>query len=583
MVTMGEELERFVPTGSGSLVDDAPGWSGLTTALQSSHLRQGIVDNTMNVVPQGPICWKCRGSGNGKKRRRKEEAVSAVIPTTSDIRLAVTTTAGCAVCHGKGHLPPKQQEALAKQNCPGEITRIRQRPQGWMPQGPLPAAVSQSSSPAGLSHNQQVARHLLQSAEITSNNTKVLLLLPRDDDTMDVTTTKSTSPPPPLTTTTHAFHSHRKESLPIWLPQYGEQLCNLVGSWRILQRVASHRWTTDDLVTSYMAGRHIINKRKTTAPADSDTDDGVPKSFRYLDLGCGNGSVLLMTTWQLMTKLLPPHETTTTKTTKLTCVGIEARKEAVQLARRSIAFNIGDNHEQVHVKVHHGDFRTIVDAWQSRKEDRAAKTEEELRYDLITGTPPYFRVDFSVTTKKIGATDTTTNTTSSNNQQDDDNNRDSNNKKNHDQDHKIVRQAVINQGGMPTCKQSAPARCEFRGGIEAYCVAAAAAMHSQSIFCVCENWLNNSRVYKGAQEAGLVIVEVLPIQGRTGKPCPLFAVYVMRKQEYYFGGKEPPTTKVLECVSVRDDQGKWTQQYQKILEAMSIPSMPFSPAGEDNL
>ena len=98
-------------------------------------------------------------------------------------------------------------------------------------------------------------------------------------------------------------------------------------------------------------------------------------------------------------------------------------------------------------------------------------------------------------------------------------------------------------------------------------------MHKKSFFCVCENWLNNDRVYQGAKDAKLVVVQVLPVQGRTGKPCPLFAVYVMRKQEF-FEGKKIPKTESLDCLVVRDDEGNWTEEYQNVLEAMSIPVVP---------
>ena len=46
------------------------------------------------------------------------------------------------------------------------------------------------------------------------------------------------------------------------------------------------------------------------------------------------------------------------------------------------------------------------------------------------------------------------------------------------------------------------------GGIEAYCKAAVSVMHEDGIFCVCENWLNNDRVYSGASAAGLAIISV---------------------------------------------------------------------------
>ena len=195
----------------------------------------------------------------------------------------------------------------------------------------------------------------------------------------------------------------------------------------------------------------------------------------------------------------------------MTCTGIEARTEAVRLARRSIAFNLGGESKVVDIQVHHGDFRSILDT---------LITDSTCKYDLVTGTPPYFRVDFTV-----------------------------------EKDDKVVQKAVIQQGGMPTCKQSAPARCEFRGGVEAYCKAAATAMHDQSLFCVCENWLNNDRVYEGARDADLVITEVLPVQGRTGKPCPLFAVYVMRKREF-FAEKEIPETKKKEFTITLEEKAE---------------------------
>ncbi|CAB9508444.1 Pseudouridylate synthase 10 [Seminavis robusta] len=488
---MVEQIERFVPAGKGSLVDDAPGWSSVKNNSSDPSSREG------------PICWKCRGTGEKKDKKKKRKHSEAV--------------SNCSVCQGKGHLPPKQQEVVAQESRPGEITRARQSPPNWTPQGPVPAVLlptTQSSPP----HNLQKAIQLVRLAETA--NQEILVILPESQTpTDDNNNNQEISVKSP-------FQTNTEDPIPPWLPRRGEQLCNLMGQWRILQRVASHRWTTDDLVTSFLAGR--VSREQHITKNNNN------KTIRYLDLGCGNGSVLLMTTWQL----LKNHST---NNNRITCTGVEARQEAVELARRSIAFNVGDensNNNNCTVNVHHGDFRTVLDSILNRSQDDDNNKECHY-YDLVTGTPPYFRVDFTVQ-----------------------NNND-----------KVVQKAVIQQGGMPTCKQSAPARCEFRGGIEAYCQAASTAMHRQSIFCVCENWLNNDRVYQGAAQAGLVVVQVLPIQGRTGKPCPLFAVYVMRKQSYFH--EEPPTdTQVLDCVSVRDDQGNWTPEYQQILQAMSIPVMP---------
>ena len=96
------------------------------------------------------------------------------------------------------------------------------------------------------------------------------------------------------------------------------------------------------------------------------------------------------------------------------------------------------------------------------------------------------------------------------------------------------------------------------------------------IFAVCENWLNNHRVWSGAQSAGLEIVCVWPVKGKVGKD-PLFAIYTMKKaqslnkfQSYESNNDEE---KVKPAIGVRDKDGKWTEEYAEIMEAMSIPAV----------
>lgn len=130
---------------------------------------------------------------------------------------------------------------------------------------------------------------------------------------------------------------------------------------------------------------------------------------------------------------------------------------------------------------------------------------------------------------------------------------------------------------MPTSLQSAPARCEFRGGIEDYCAAAASVLAADGMFVVCENWLNNDRVYKGAKDAGLKVLNVYPIKGTTRKTQNLFAVYVM-KLDTKLDSMNSNTSKsneevschVADPISVRAD-GKWTAEYTKVMASMSIP------------
>jgi len=186
------------------------------------------------------------------------------------------------------------------------------------------------------------------------------------------------------------------------------------------------------------------------------------------------------------------------------------------------------------VEIVNGDFRDLIHSTDLSDPMQQVASE---RYDLITGTPPYFRIDFSGSDEKIT-------------------------------------EAVINQGGMPTSMQSAPARCEFRGGIEAYCQAAAAMLQPEGIFVVCENWLNDKRAYDGAKIAGLDIVSVWPVMGRVGKPEPLFAVYVMRKQSESYQDITDVQNKdkiVRDPLIVRGEDGKWTEQYAEVMKAMSIP------------
>ena len=123
--------------------------------------------------------------------------------------------------------------------------------------------------------------------------------------------------------------------------QSGESLDYLVGDWRIFQLQRGHRFSTDDLVTAWRASK------------------AAPEALRYLDMGCGIGSVGMSTLHHL------PEEARLT--------GIEAQEVSVGLARRSVAYNGLEGR----VDVVQGDLRD-PDVLASGRQ-----------FDLITGSPPY--------------------------------------------------------------------------------------------------------------------------------------------------------------------------------------------------
>ena len=216
-----------------------------------------------------------------------------------------------------------------------------------------------------------------------------------------------------------------------------EEACFLLGAWRLLQRTDAHRYSTDDVVTAWVAWR--VGRALGLG--------GGP----LCDLGCGLGSVLLMCVW------LHPSAAA--------AVGAEAQPRRLSLAQRSIAFNVGGARVVTAVG---GDLREPA-------------THAALRgaagggpFSLVTGTPPYFDVA---------------------------------------------------AGGTPPHEESARCLFEYRGGVEAYCAAAAALLAPGGAFCVCETSLALHRAYEGAATAGLAVLARVDVVPAPGKP-PLFFVLV---------------------------------------------------------
>lgn len=147
--------------------------------------------------------------------------------------------------------------------------------------------------------------------------------------------------------------------------------------------------------------------------------------------------------------------------------------------------------------IHDGDLRQA-----------AALLAGEAPFDLVTGTPPYFPPGTGTESGKI---------------------------------------------------QCAPCRFEHRGGVEAYCAAAAALLAPAGVFALCLP--DEARVARAAAAHGLVVVRQRAVIPRAGKP-PLFSLFTLART----GERE-----VLPPLVVRDERGNRTDDFIAVRAAMGMP------------
>ncbi|MBI2895300.1 MAG: methyltransferase domain-containing protein [Deltaproteobacteria bacterium] len=244
-------------------------------------------------------------------------------------------------------------------------------------------------------------------------------------------------------------------------PGADEDLSYLTGDWRIFQKRRGHRWSVDDLLTAWVAAEAVAARPPAWA----------------LDLGCGIGSVLLMIAWRF-----PDAR----------CAGIEAVLERAACARRSVEWNGASGR----CSVLDGDLR-----------DSAVLPSSD-RFDLVTGTPPYF---------------------------------------------------APGTGGRHAC---GPCCFEQRGGVEDYCLAAARWLAPGGRFVTCSGEDHAARVPPAAATAGLEITARLDVVPREGLKT-LFAVYTM--------ARVAPHDAVESRIVVRDRSGQWTDGFLRARAAMGLP------------
>jgi tRNA1Val (adenine37-N6)-methyltransferase len=233
----------------------------------------------------------------------------------------------------------------------------------------------------------------------------------------------------------------------------------LIGDWHLWQRRDGHCTSTDDLLTAWFCSQR--------APRPVN---------RYLDLGCGTASVLLMTAYILRPAV---------------CVGIEAQTQSVQLATRTVA-----------------ELPPGAPAIEIRSEDFRSTALAQDRFDVITGSPPYF---------------------------------------------------PLGTGGLPSDAQRRACRFEERGGIEAYCETASHLLETNGRFYVVFQTTWDERVLSAATDAKLNLTARADVEARAGRE-PFLSVYEFARE---------PQEVVQQRFAVRDPAGEWTPEFKALRASMS--------------
>ena len=250
-----------------------------------------------------------------------------------------------------------------------------------------------------------------------------------------------------------------------------ETLDSVGGHFRLFQLRDGHRFSTDDVLTAWYG------------------TSWCPTARTALDLGSGIGTVGMVVAWRLPGARL---------------VTVEAQEVSVGLARKSARYNgVTDRYE-----IRQGDFR-----------DPGVLREEE-RFDLVTGSPPYFPPGTGV------------------------------------------------ESGHP---QKLACRFELRGTVADYCATAVRHLASGGFFaCVFPYEPPQlARVQAGAQEAGLVIVRQRPVVFREGDR-PLIGLFgLMRATDLpeWFRGR----TWVEPELIIRARDGSIHPEYSAVKLAIGFP------------
>ena len=118
--------------------------------------------------------------------------------------------------------------------------------------------------------------------------------------------------------------------------------------------------------------------------------------------------------------------------------------------------------------------------------------------------------------------------------------------------------------------QCGPCRLEQRGGIEAYCAAAARLLAPGARFVTCAAAAQAARVEAAARATGLAVERRLDVIPREGK-LALFSVYAMRRGDGDGAAELWGTARAAPRLVVRDRAGARTAAFQSLRREMGMP------------
>ena len=311
------------------------------------------------------------------------------------------------------------------------------------------------------------------------------------------------------------------------LEEEDEELSFLTGKFRIFQRVSRHRYSSDDLVCAYVAVRELMRLRREVGVSEADA--------ALLDIGCGLGSILLSSVWILLS-----HYSRLVR--GIRAVGVEVQESRLDLARKSLQFNLGPSQTSPHAPLRwallSGDLRDPA------LEQAARAAAGEAPFHLVTGSPPYF---------------------------------------------------VPDPQQQPRCFESTGCLFERCGGVEEYLAAAARLLVSEvpaecpGIFVMVNTALGSDRVYRYCGQRDVSVVKRVDVIPKAGKDA-LFCIFVIAldaalpcvafpplraKGELSCGGAASGASRrgeVVESLVIREADGSHSEEYAALLAFLCKPS-----------